>query len=64
MIAGYEEKIYELRLSLQNKETIVSTIEEKNMEEKDEQIGSTNRVNFMYFNEMYELKLTLDRYNI
>jgi len=42
----------------------MKNLEQKTVEEKEELYGSTTRINFMYFNEMSELKILLDRYNI
>lgn len=53
-----------MRISLQSKEVSVTQIEEKLMEDKEETYGSTNRVNLMYFNEMNEMRVLLDRFNL
>lgn len=57
----YEEKVYELRMSLQNKETAVSVMEDKMNELKEEAYASPSRVNILYYNEMNELKAIHDR---
>ena len=50
VVSSFEEKIYEMRVSIQNKEIAVTYIEEKGHEDKEEPYGSTTRVNLMYFN--------------
>jgi hypothetical protein len=61
-VDNYEEKIYELRISVQNKETAVIAMEDKISEFRDEEsYGSTSKTNLAHFNEVYELKAIHDR---
>jgi hypothetical protein len=60
-VETYEEKVYELRMSLQNKETAVSAMEDKMNELKEEAYAQPSRVNMLYYNEMNELKAIHDR---
>lgn len=64
MIDSYDEKVYELRISLQNKETAVSAMEDKLNELKEDPYGCISKVNLMYYNEINELKAMHDRLNL